>query len=464
MNKAQLYNIEHVYMIGIGGIGMSALARYFMSLGKTVAGYDQVSTRLTDDLIREGSEIHFTADLAYIRHKYTDLENLLVVYTPAIPHDHLELGFFRKGGYHMMKRAELLGVIADNEQCIAVAGTHGKTTVTTLVTHLLKVAGLPCIAFLGGISKNYHTNAVLSQEKGWVVVEADEFDRSFLHLHPTICIITSCDPDHLDVYGSVEKVKESFCQFIGQTRPEGQIIYQQDVSLDCIRTVPINSMSYALEGEADFRAVNLRLKKGLYRFDVETPEGLITDVGLGVPGLINIENALSAVGLARLLNIDDALVREALATFSGVQRRFDVRINRPGLVYIDDYAHHPKEIDACITSVRKIYPDRKITGIFQPHLYSRTRDFAGEFASSLSRLDALILLDIYPAREKPLEGVDSGLIFKQVGLADKVLISKEQLLRVLEERKPEVLLSLGAGDIDQFVEPIVNLYGGEMAR
>ncbi|KPL13438.1 MAG: hypothetical protein AMS26_14395 [Bacteroides sp. SM23_62] len=460
MKKEDIHNIENIYMIGIGGIGMSALARYFMSLGKRVAGYDRVSTRLTDDLIREGSEIHFTSDLAYIKDRYPDAGNLLVVYTPAIPGDHPELSFFRKGGYHMMKRAELLGIISDSENCIAVAGTHGKTTVTAMVTHLLKVAGIQCNAFLGGISKNYHSNAILSGEKGWMVLEADEFDRSFLHLHPTICIVTSCDPDHLDIYGSAERVKESFCQFISQTDPAGHIIYQQDVPLDCIREISLESRSYALAGGADFTAVNLSMKDGLYRFDVKTPEGLIGDVRLGVPGQINIENALSVVGLARLLGIRDEQIREALSTFSGVQRRFDVMINRPDFVYIDDYAHHPRELEACIQSVRKIYPDKKITGIFQPHLYSRTRDFAGEFARSLSRLDALILLDIYPAREAPVEGVDSGLIFDQTDMADKLLIHKEQLLKVLEERHPEVLLTLGAGDIDQFVEPIVNLYGG----
>lgn len=464
MKKEDLHSVENIYMIGIGGIGMSALARYFLSLGKTVTGYDRVSTRLTDDLIREGSEIHFTTDLAYVKEKFPDVENLLVVYTPAIPAEHPELNFFWKGGYQMMKRSELLGIISDRENCIAVAGTHGKTTVTTMVTHLLKVAGITCNAFLGGISKNYQTNAVLSGENGWIVLEADEFDRSFLHLHPNICIITSCDPDHLDVYGTEEKVKDTFCQFISQTNPGGHIIYQQDVPLDCIRTLPPESWSYALEDGADFRAVNLSLKDGLYRFDVETPEGLIADVGLGVPGLINIENALSVVVLARLLNIGDDLVREALSTFLGVQRRFDVMINRTGMVYIDDYAHHPRELDACIQSIRKIYPNKKITGIFQPHLYSRTRDFASEFARSLSHLDALILLDIYPAREVPLEGVDSGLIFDQTDMADKVLINKEQLLPVLEERQPEVLLTLGAGDIDQFVEPIVKLYGGEPAK
>jgi UDP-N-acetylmuramate--alanine ligase len=464
MKKEDLHSIEHIYMIGIGGIGMSALARYFLGLGKKVTGYDRVSTRLTDDLIREGSEIHFTTNLAYVREKFTDVKSLLVIYTPAIPSDHLELSFFRQGGYQIMKRAELLGIISDRENCIAVAGTHGKTTVTTMVTHLLKVAGIPCNGFLGGISRNYKTNAVLSGEKGWMVLEADEFDRSFLHLHPDICIVTSCDPDHLDVYGSIGRVKDSFCQFISQTDPGGHIIYQQDVQLDCILALPQKARSYALEGGADFKAVNLRLMDGLYRFDVETPEGLISDVTLGVPGMINIENALSVVSLARLLNIGDDVVREALSTFSGVQRRFDVMIKGTGMVYIDDYAHHPRELDACIQSVRKIYPDKKITGIFQPHLYSRTRDFAGEFARSLSQLDALILLDIYPAREAPLKGVDSGLIFDQTDMADKVLIHKEQLLPVLRERQPEVLLTLGAGDIDQFVEPIVRLFGGGADR
>ncbi len=464
MKKVDIHSIDNIYMIGIGGIGMSALARYFLSLGETVTGYDRSSTPLTDELIREGSDIHFSSDLAYVKEMFPDVENLLVVYTPAIPADHLELSFFRRGGYQIKKRAELLGIISDSGKCIAVAGTHGKTTVTTMVTHLLKVAGIACNAFLGGISKNYQTNAVLSGEEGWMVIEADEFDRSFLHLHPNICIVTSCDPDHLDVYGSVEKLKDTFCQFISQTDPNGHIFHQQDVQLNCIGTLPTKARSYALEGGADFRAKNLRLKHGLYLFDVETPEGLIADVGLGVPGLINIENALSVVCLARLLNIGDDLVREALSTFSGVQRRFDVKINRTGMVYIDDYAHHPRELDACIQSVRKIYPDRKITGIFQPHLYSRTRDFAGEFARSLSQLDALILLDIYPAREAPLEGVESALIFDQIDMADKVLIHREQLLPVLEERQPEVLLTLGAGDIDQFVEPIVKLYEGGPAK
>lgn len=443
---------------------MSALARYFLSHGKKVTGYDRVSTRLTDDLIREGSEIHFTTDLTYVREKFPLVENVLVIYTPAIPDDHPELNFFRKGGYQMMKRAELLGIISDSNHCIAIAGTHGKTTVTSMIAHLLKVAGEPCNALLGGISKNYQTNAILSKEEGWIVLEADEFDRSFLHLHPNICIVTSCDPDHLDVYGSVEKVKDTFCQFIGQTDLDGHILYQKDVSLDCIRTLPQESRSYALANGADFMAINLCLQDGLYRFDVETPEGVIGDVHLGVPGWINIENALSVVGLARLLDIGDDMVREALTTFLGVQRRFDVLINRSGLVYIDDYAHHPRELDACIQSVRKVYPDRKITGIFQPHLYSRTRDFADEFARSLSQLDALILLEIYPAREEPLEGVNSRLIFDKIDMTDKLLIQKEQLLAVLEERQPDVLLTLGAGDIDQFVEPIVQLYGEGPAK
>jgi UDP-N-acetylmuramate--alanine ligase len=458
MDKEDIQRIENVYMIGIGGIGMSALARYFMKMGKRVAGYDRVSTRLTDDLIREGSEIHFTVDLSYIKENFPDPEDLLVVYTPAIPGDHLELVFFREGGYHLMKRAELLGILSDKENCIAVAGTHGKTTVTTMVTHLLTVAGIACNAFLGGISKNYQTNAILSREPAWMVLEADEFDRSFLNLYPRISIITSCDPDHLDVYGSGEKVKEAFCQFIGQTDREGHIIHQLDVPLGCLRDFPIQSQSYAIEDKADYMAVNLSLENELYRFDVKTPEGVIKNVRLGLPGRINVENALAVVCLARLLGIEDDLIKKAMATFSGVRRRFDVMINRPGLVYIDDYAHHPRELDACIQSVRKIFPGKKITGIFQPHLYSRTRDFADGFASSLSSLDELILLDIYPAREEPVEGVDSGLIYKLVDLEDKILINKEKLLPVLEARQPEILLTLGAGDIDQFVDPIVNLY------
>ncbi len=458
MRLEDIHRIDNIYMIGIGGIGMSALARYFMVQGKRVAGYDRVSTRLTDDLIREGSDIHFEADLSYIKNTFPDPGNLLVIYTPAIPDKHLELTYFRKAGYMIVKRAEMLGILSKNENCIAVAGTHGKTTISTMIAHLLRVAGIPCNALLGGISKNYQTNALLSDEGEWMVLEADEYDRSFLQLSPQIAIISSCDPDHLDIYGCMEKLEEAFCEFIGQVDKKGHLVYRGGLGLACLDSPFPRKHVYQLEGKAPVFAQNIRNMGGLYRFDAVIGGGLIRDIDLGIPGLINIENALACICLAKILDISDKHIREAMASFIGVKRRFDVHIHREDMIYIDDYAHHPKELDACIDSVKKNYPNRKITGIFQPHLYSRTRDFAAGFADSLAALDELILLDIYPARENPIEGVSSRLIFDRVEMDNKILIEKEQLMQVLAERHPGLLLTLGAGDIDQLVEPIVNLY------
>lgn len=442
---------------------MSALARYFLSRGKKVAGYDRISTRLTDDLIREGSDIHFTVDLSYIKENFPDPEKLLVIYTPAIPEEHLELQFFRKGGYQIMKRAEMLGVLSKDEDCIAVAGTHGKTTISTMITHLLNVAGVPCNAFLGGISKNYNTNAILADQGKWMIIEADEYDRSFLNLFPRVAIVSSCDPDHLDIYGTKEKMEEAFCEFISHVPPEGHLVYHEGLNLACLKSPGPVMHTYGLEKPAMCYAKNIRNMGAYCHFDVETGEGTIPGIELGIPGIINIENALAAICLGKLLDISDDHICGALATFNGVKRRFDVQIHRDDLVYIDDYAHHPKELEACIRSVRENYPRKKITGIFQPHLYSRTRDFAEGFAGSLSELDELILLEIYPAREKPIEGVTSRLIFEGVDLQNKILIEKEQLMAVLSGRNPEVLLTLGAGDIDQFVDPIAKLYLKETA-
>jgi UDP-N-acetylmuramate--alanine ligase len=461
MNLEEIHRVGNIYMIGIGGIGMSALARYFLAQGKKVAGYDRVSTRLTDDLAREGSDIHFTADLTYIKESFPDPGNLLVIYTPAVPPDHLELQYFRKGGYRIMKRAEMLGILSRDKDCIAVAGTHGKTTISTMIAHLLKVAEIPCNAFLGGISKNYMSNAILSDEGKWMVLEADEYDRSFLHLFPRLAVVSSCDPDHLDIYGTRERMEEAFCEFISHIRPGGRLVHHRKLSLSCLKTPGPGLQSYDLEGPAYCHAGNIRTTGGRYRFDAVAGEKVIGDMELGIPGLINIENALAAICIGKLLDIGDDRIREALATFRGVKRRFDVKIQRDDLVYIDDYAHHPKELEACIRSVRENYPGRKITGVFQPHLYSRTRDFAQGFAESLSALDELILLSIYPAREEPIEGVTSAIIFDRVRLKKKVRIGKEQLMEVLSGKKPELLLTLGAGDIDQFVEPIVNLYKKE---
>lgn len=459
MKAEDIHRARRIYMIGIGGIGMSALARYFMRQGKSVAGYDRVSTPLTDDLIREGSDIHFTIDLQHIRDKFPDPGDLLVIYTPAIPEDHAELRFFRKGGYHVIKRAQALGILAAEKKCIAVAGTHGKTTVSSMLAHLLQTAGIPCNAFLGGISKNYRTNAVFSDGEGWMVLEADEFDRSFLNLYPDIAVITSCDPDHLDVYGSEPEMRKAYCRFIRQIRDGGTLICRTRLELDCMEDAGLEIRTYTVEGNADYSAKNLRYDKGVYCFDADTPDGVLESVRLGVPGKINIENALAVIVLSRCLGVDDKVLKASLSSFAGVARRFDVHIMREDFVYMDDYAHHPGELDACIDSVRDMYPGRKITGIFQPHLFSRTKDLAEDFARSLEKLDELILLDIYPAREKPIKGITSRILFDWVRMDHKILVEKARLMTVLAERTPEILLTLGAGDIDQFVEPITNLYG-----
>ncbi len=463
MKPEEIHSIDNVYMLGIGGIGMSALARYFLVQGKRVVGYDRVSTRLTDDLIREGSEIHFITDLAFIKDNFPLPEKLLVIYTPAIPENHIELEFFRKGGYQVIKRAGMLGILSSSQQTIAVAGTHGKTTISTMIAHLLTVAGIPCNAFLGGISKNYQTNALLSEEGEWMVLEADEYDRSFLRIFPHIAVVSSCDADHLDIYGTYENLQEAFCDFIGQVKEGGDLIHHVGLDLPCLTgsTLAGSSLAkhnYQLGGQAQYYTENIRYQEGSCRFDVHTPEGLIKDLELGIPGNINIENALACIILGKVLKISDEDLRKALASFKGIKRRFDVQIQRDDLVYIDDYAHHPRELEACIGSVRENYPGRKICGVFQPHLYSRTKDFAMGFAKSLSMLDELVLLDIYPAREKPMDGITSKLIFDRVNLKDKMLIQKEQLIAVLSEKKPDLLLTLGAGDIDQMVEPILSLY------
>ncbi len=469
MNLEDIHRIDSIYMIGIGGIGMSALARYFLVQGKRVAGYDRISTRLTDDLIREGSDIHFEADLSYIKDNFSDPEKIVVIYTPAIPESHIELQFFRKGGYQVIKRAEMLGILSSSQRTIAVAGTHGKTTVSTMIAHLLKEAGIPCNAFLGGISKNYQTNALVSEAGEWMVLEADEYDRSFLKLFPNIAVVTSCEADHLDIYGNLQNLQEAFCDFIGQVREGGELIHQGELDLPCLEgSEPMTEKAgapklytYSLKEKAQFSADNISFQEGTCRFDAYTPGGIISDLELGIPGTINVENALAVICLAKILEIEDDIIRKALASFKGIRRRFDIQIQRDDMVYIDDYAHHPGELEACIGSIRENYPARKLTGIFQPHLFSRTRDFAEGFAKSLSLLDELILLEIYPAREKPVEGITSRLIFNLVSLDNKILIEKEQLMHVMAERRPELLLTMGAGDIDQFVEPITNLYSNE---
>ncbi|KPK84367.1 MAG: UDP-N-acetylmuramate--alanine ligase [Bacteroides sp. SM23_62_1] len=447
-----------IYMIGIGGIGMSALARYFLAVGKDVAGYDRVSTPLTDELTEEGARIHFSDEANMVKQEYTNPGDTLVVFTPAVPSSHKELTYFRDGGFSVLKRSEVLGMLTKDKRCIAVAGTHGKTTISTLIAHLFQTAGIPCSAFLGGISKNFQTNALISKGDEWMVVEADEFDRSFLKLYPDKAVITSCDPDHLDIYGDASKLESSFRQFISQVKNGGEILIRKDVEHLATKRNAEGIYTYSLEPGAAFYTTGMKLTQGQYSFDLHTPSGILKGFKTVLPGLVNVENAVAAAAMGQLLGMEEKIITKAIGSYKGVKRRFDVRINREDMVYIDDYAHHPRELESFIRSVRELYPGRTITGIFQPHLYSRTRDFAEGFASSLSKLDELILLDIYPARELAIPGVTSEIIFKNVLLEKKILCTGKDLMEELKKRHPEILLTMGAGDIDRFVEPIIELF------
>ncbi len=381
--------------------------------------------------------------------------NTLVIYTPAIPDDHRQLNYFRKEGFEIIKRAKALGEISKSYHTIGVAGTHGKTTISTMSTHLLNSSEQKANGFLGGISKNYNSNLVLSKNSNIVVMEADEFDRSFLNLYPDMALISSMDADHLDIYEKKESLHNSFFEYINQIKSGGTLI--QKFGLPFNNRQDIRYLTYSLDNaQSDYHAQNIALENGLYRFDLQTPKGLIPNLKLGVPGKVNLENAVGASAVALENGLSNQALKEALECYSGVKRRFDYRLLSENLIYIDDYAHHPEELKAFISSVRAIYPDKNICGIFQPHLYSRTQDFAPEFAQALSALDELILLDIYPARELPIEGVTSKIIFDKVKLGRKALCSKSEVIELLKTRKIEVLLTLGAGDIDTLVEPIEN--------
>ena len=439
-------------MIGIGGIGMSALARYFKATGKDVAGYDRTPTPLTNELVNSGMNIHFKDDIKLIPEDYLNTGDTLVVITPAIPDNHKELNLFRSGNFSLFKRAEILGYITQNSDNIAVAGTHGKTTISTMIAHLLTSTEEGCSAFLGGISKNFNSNMVYSESSKYIVTEADEFDRSFLRFFPYISVVTAIDADHLDIYGTKDELEKAFNQFVNQTRKGGKVLAKRGLKLNL--KPDYDYYTYSLAGNSDFYAANITLDKGAYTFDLITPTAKIKNLTLQHPGIVNVENAVAATTVTYLLGMDEGAIRGGLSTFKGIARRFDYRINTEELVYIDDYAHHPNELGAIMESVRMLYPGKKITGIFQPHLYSRTRDFADEFAESLDKLDELILLDIYPAREAPVKGVTSRLIFDKLTIKNKELCSKEALLKTLKNKNIEVLLTLGAGDIDQYVEPV----------
>jgi UDP-N-acetylmuramate--alanine ligase len=443
-----------VYFLGIGGIGMSALARYFSSMGSKIAGYDRTRTPLTDQLIHEGMEFHFSEDTARI-----PKDTGLCIFTPAVPQEHLELVYLKKSGVEMKKRAEVLGMISRQYHVIAVAGTHGKTTTSSLIAHILYTANLNFLAFLGGISKNYGTNyltnpAFMPGASTICVVEADEYDRSFLQLDPDIAIITSADADHLDIYGNHQALLQTFAQFTEKINKGGTLILKEGTSVVPVNKNQYSVFGYMVNGEAAFSARNIRLAEGLLNFDFHYPEGVIEHMVLNVPGMFNLENAIAALATGIKLGIGHEALRKAMLTYEGVKRRFEYIIRKPDLVYIDDYAHHPRELSASITAARDLYPGKKITGIFQPHLFSRTKDFAEEFALSLELLDQLILMEIYPAREKPMEGVTSRLILDKVKLKDKKIVRREDILREITICKPEVLLTLGAGDIDQLTGPI----------
>lgn len=441
-----------IYFIGIGGIGMSAIARYFKFKGFEVSGYDKTPSELTAALEAEGIPVHYDDDINRIPKK---IKSTLVVYTPAIPATLGELQYVLDKGYRVIKRSQMLGEITAGQTCLAVAGTHGKTTTSTLVAHIITESGEGCSAFLGGISKNYGTNMLMSHTPT-VVVEADEFDRSFHQLHPAITAITAMDADHLDIYGDLEHVHEAFRKYASQVSET--IILKLGLPLTSEDT-QAKIFTYHFDNpEADFHSTNLRLDAmGYYTYDLVYPGGVLTDIKVGALGWVNVENSIAAAAVCLCHGADGQKVRHAIGTFEGAKRRLDVHLNSPRLTYIDDYAHHPAELASAISSIRRIFPERKITGIFQPHLYTRTRDFADEFAAALSRVDKLILLDIYPAREEPIPGVSSQIIFDKVTAPEKVLMRKEELMPYLEKEELDVLATFGAGNIDRYIEPITQL-------
>lgn len=446
-------NYESIYFIGIGGIGMSNLARYFLLKGKKVGGYDRVETVLTRSLQKEGAFIHYEDDIHAIPASFFDKEKTLVVYTPAVPASHGELLYFRKNGYMVMKRAQLLGEITNSSNAICVAGTHGKTTVSSMIAHLLRQSQVDCNAFLGGILKNYNNNLLLSEKSNITVVEADEYDHSFHWLEPWIAVVTSADPDHLDIYGTEEAYRESFEKFTSLIRPDGHLIMKKGIPMTPRTGEMVKIWSYG-ESEGDFHAKNIRIGNGEIVFDLVTPSVIISDISPGIPMKINVENSVAAAAVALLCGVTPDEVKKAIHTFQGAGRRFDFHIKSDRIVFIDDYAHHPRELSAAITSIKVLYADKKITAVFQPHLYSRTRDFALEFADSLSLLDDVVLLDIYPAREEPIEGVTSQIIFDKIRSKEKLLCKKGELIALLREKDVEVLVTFGAGDIDRLLPEI----------
>lgn len=442
-----LSNISRVFFIGIGGIGMSGLARYFKFMGKEVFGYDKTRTVLTEKLESEGISVHYEDKIEYIP-EHIDL----VIYTPAIPKYHTQLNYFLSQGYDLFKRSQVLGMLSREYKVMAVAGTHGKTTTSTLLTHLLITGGVDCTAFLGGISENLQSNFIFGHSE-WMVVEADEYDRSFLTLYPANSIITSADPDHLDIYGDENEMHKSFIQFASQNDKNGTVFIKQGISIvDEVKKNVVHTVTYGIDTGEVF-ASNINLQEGSFHFDYNGQNNTIADLMISLPGRHNIENAVAAVSLAILAGVDENSIREALANFKGIKRRFEF-IHKGKVIYIDDYAHHPGELAAAIQAARELFPGKKITGIFQPHLFSRTRDFVEGFAEELDKLDQIWLMDIYPAREEPIPGVSSRIILNLMKNHDSKILSRTEILESVHHLEDEVLMTLGAGDIDTLIEPI----------
>jgi UDP-N-acetylmuramate--alanine ligase len=459
-------NIEGMYFVGIGGIGMSALALYFAKGGYTIAGYDRSESAITLSLIENGCEITYKDDLTILPELFGNSSyksRVIIVYTPAIPAENKILSFFRSNGYLIYKRSEILGEISQNTDTLAVAGTHGKTTVSTMIAHLLKQSHVECSAFLGGISKNYDSNLLMGDSR-YTVMEADEFDRSFHRLKPFMAVVTSLDADHLDIYGDKKTMVKAYNEFCGKIRKGGNLIVNRRIRKEIVVPEGVSCFTYGLDNDADFRSSDIKRSNDYYSFNIKTPSTTIEDLHFAFPGVINIENFTAAIAVALMCGVTEQEIRKAVLLFRGVKRRFDIRINLPGLAFVDDYAHHPEEIKACITCVKEFFAGRKITGIFQPHLFSRTRDHADGFAKMLDELDEVILLPIYPAREKPIDGVTSEMIFNRMRLGKKRLLEKEDIPGKLETDKLDVLLTIGAGDIDSLVIPIEEKLKRERVR
>jgi len=440
-----LNNIHNIYFIGIGGIGMSAIARFFKSQNKNVAGYDKTQTEITDSLETLGISVHFKDEMASVENSYLNKENTLIVFTPAIPKDHEQLNYFKSNGFKILKRSEILGIITENTYCLAVAGTHGKTTTTSILGHLLKSCDVELTAFLGGISENYNSNLILNGSEV-SVVEADEFDRSFLTLSPDMAAITSMDADHLDIYGDASQLVESFKDFTKKLKPNGKLFVKNGLL--------IKGITYGIEDDADYSIQHIKIENGTYVFDVKTPNTTLKNIEFNLPGRHNLSNALVALAMSVEYGLPTNQLAKALASYKGVKRRFSYHIKTDGLVFIDDYAHHPEEINAVHQAVREMYPEKKVLAVFQPHLFSRTQDFAAEFAKSLSQFDQIILLDIYPARELPIEGVTSSWLLSLIENESKELVSKVDLISKIKQSDANVILTIGAGDIGAEVSKI----------